>query len=49
MEKLASKDFTAAKKVTSSGARPDDHWIKSIGGSKGAPFIQILGKKLAKW
>ena len=27
---LASKDFTAAKKVTSSGAQTDDHWIKSL-------------------
>ena len=30
---LASKDFTAAKKrrkLNSSEARPDDHWIKSL-------------------
>ena len=27
---LTSKDFTAAKEVTSSGARADDHWIKSL-------------------
>ena len=27
---LASKDFTAAKEVTSSGARADDHWMKSL-------------------
>ena len=26
---LASKDFTAAKNVISSGIQPDDHWIKS--------------------
>ena len=26
MAMLASKDFTAAKKDTSSGARPDNHW-----------------------
>ena len=25
---VASNDFTAAKIVTYSGARPDDHWIK---------------------
>ena len=30
MTMLASKDFTSAKKVTSSEAQPDDHWIKSI-------------------
>ena len=30
MAMLASKDFTAAKKVATSGARPDDHWIKSL-------------------
>ena len=27
---LASKDFTAAKKVASSGASPDDHCIKGL-------------------
>ena len=27
---LASKDFTTAAKVTSSGAKPDDHWISSL-------------------
>ena len=27
---LTSKIFTAAKKVTSSGTQPDDHWIKSL-------------------
>ena len=30
MAMLASQDFTAVKKVTSSGARPNDHWIKCI-------------------
>ena len=25
-----SKDFAAAKKVTTSGARPHDYWIKSL-------------------
>ena len=30
MAMLASKDFTAAKKVTSSGARADDQWIKNL-------------------
>ena len=30
MAMLLSKDFTAAKKVTSSGVQPDDHWIKSL-------------------
>ena len=27
---LVSKDFTAAKNVTSSGARPVDHWISRL-------------------
>ena len=27
---LASMDLNAAKKVTSSEAQPDDHWIKSL-------------------
>ena len=30
MAKLASKNFTTAKKVTSSRSRPNDHWIKSL-------------------
>ena len=27
---LASKVFTAARKVTSTGAEPDDYWFKSL-------------------
>ena len=30
MAMLASKDFTAVKKVTSSGVQLDNHWIKSL-------------------
>ena len=30
MTMLASNDFTEAKKVTYSEARPDDHWFKSL-------------------
>ena len=30
MDILVLEDFTAAKKVTSSGARFDEHWIKSL-------------------
>ena len=28
MAMLASKDLTAAKKITSSGAQPDEHWVQ---------------------
>ena len=30
MAVLASNDFTAAKKVASSGVQPNDHWSKSL-------------------
>ena len=30
MAMLVSIYFTTAKKVVSSGAQPDDHWIKSL-------------------
>ena len=30
MAMLATKDFTAGKKITSSGTRSDDHWIKGL-------------------
>ena len=30
MAMLTSEVFTTAKKVTSNGIRPDDHWIKSL-------------------